>query len=111
MSGEKLYATNHADNPHINYLRCPISSVVQIQKLMKSVVVKLSSIDIPSLIMHGTDDPKVDVKSAKEIFKRISSPHKTYREVDHHLHGIIRGEVGLEVFKEVGLFLDELEAG
>lgn len=105
----KPYASNHADNPHINYLRCPINSVVQIQKLMKSVVVKLSGIKIPSLVIHGTGDPKVDVAGAREIFNRISSTNKTYKEIDANVHDIVRGEIAESVFEEVSVFLKNLE--
>jgi carboxylesterase len=31
------FIKNDADNPHINYLRCPVSAFVQVKKLMKSI--------------------------------------------------------------------------
>lgn len=101
----KEFATNHADNPHINYLRCPVHSIVQIKHLMSEVCDRFSSITIPTLVIHGSGDPKVDVQSSREIFSRIQSSHKQYKEVDFHLHGIIRGDITREVFKEVQIFL------
>ncbi len=101
----KAFITNHADNPHINYLRCPIPSLVEIKRLMKGVYQGLPSITIPTLIIHASGDPKVDVQSGRDIFKRIRSVNKEYKEIDFHLHGIIRGDITEEVFKEVGLFL------
>ena len=59
----KEFVTNHADNPHINYLRCPVSSIVQIKLMMKEVCKGLSSITIPTLIIHASGDPKIDVQS------------------------------------------------
>jgi len=103
----KEFATNHADNPHINYLRCPVHSIVQIKRLMSEVCEKFSNISIPTLVIHGTDDPKVDVQSSREIFARIQSNHKQYKEVDFHLHGIIRGEITKQVFKEVQTFFNQ----
>jgi carboxylesterase len=103
----KEFATNHADNPHINYLRCPVHSIVQIKHLMKEVLKDFSSISIPTLVIHGTHDPKVDVQSSREIFARIQSNHKQYKEVDYHLHGIIRGQITEQVFKEVQTFLSQ----
>lgn len=102
---KKEYVTNHADNPHINYLRCPVNGIVQIKKLMRKVYGKLSSISIPTLIIHADGDPKVDVTSAHKIFKVIASENKVYREIEYHQHGIIRGEIAKSVFDEVGIFL------
>lgn len=105
---QKAFATNHADNPHINYLRCPVSSIVEIQKLMRNVKHGLARLSIPTLIIHGTHDPKVDVKSSRELFKQLPEGNKHYKEVDFHLHGIIRGDIGQQVFSEVDMFLSNI---
>ncbi|MFE8069899.1 alpha/beta fold hydrolase [Marinobacteraceae bacterium S3BR75-40.1] len=104
----KPFVTNHADNPHINYLRCPVHSIAQIQHLMGDVRRGLPSIRIPALIVHGDHDPKVDVRGARELYRRLGSPHKRYREVASDRHGIVRGEVGQHVFAEVAAFLAEV---
>ncbi|GAA3928972.1 alpha/beta hydrolase [Litoribacillus peritrichatus] len=103
--GKKEFVTNHADNPHINYLKCPVNGIVQIKRLMRGVVKGLPSIRIPSLIVHGTEDPKVDVQSSRDIYQALTSQIKVHKEINFHLHGIIRGEVAKEVFNEVGDFL------
>lgn len=102
---QKAYVTNHADNPHINYLRCPVSSIVQIKRLMRSIRRDLPTIRIPSLIMHADQDPKVDVRGGREIYRRLGAIDKRYQEVSFHQHGIVRGEITREVFAEVGDFL------
>ena len=103
--GKKEFVTNHADNPHINYLRCPVSSIVQIQSLMKDVRQKLTSIDLPILVMHAINDPKVDVQSSRDIYRLIGSQDKTYHEIDFDRHGIINGDIAKQVFSQVELFL------
>lgn len=107
---KKEFVTNHADNPHINYLRCPVSSIVQIKSLMKDVRQNLATIDLPTLVMHATNDPKVDVQSSKDIYRLIGSQDKTYHEVDFDLHGIINGDISKQVFNQVDLFLQKLKA-
>lgn len=109
----KEFVINHADNPHINYLRCPVNGIVQIQRLMKGVCRGLASISIPTLIIHANGDPKVDVQSGRDIFQRIGSVNKHYREIDFHLHGIVRGTIASEVFENVSEFLQQesLQAG
>jgi len=103
----KEFVTNHADNPHINYLRCPVNSIVQIKKMMKDVYRGLPSIGIPTLVIHANHDPKVDVQSGRDIFKQVGADTKFYQEIDFHLHGIIRGPVSRAVFNRVGRFLNE----
>ncbi len=101
----KDFMVNHADNPHINYLKCPVSSFVQVKKLMKKVSYSLPEIKIPALVIQGKDDPKVAPESGPDIFKRLGSQKKHFSWVDYNLHGIVRGAIGLEVFKEVESFL------
>ncbi|MFH1155195.1 MAG: alpha/beta fold hydrolase [Pseudomonadota bacterium] len=104
----KEYASNHPDNPHINYDECPIQSIVEVRALMKEVYRALPSLGIPSLIMQGTKDPKVDGQSGKRLFCRIRQTHACYRDIDFHLHGVVRGFVALGVFAEVEKFLDTI---
>jgi carboxylesterase len=101
----KEFVTNHPDNPHINYSRCPVSSIAEIRRLMREVSRGLSTVSIPSLIIHARQDPKVDVRSAREIHQRLGARVKRYREIDFDQHGIVRGEIAREVFAEVGAFL------
>lgn len=107
---KKEYVTNHADNPHINYLRCPVSSIVQIQRLMKGIRSKLATVEMPSLMIHANGDPKVDVQSSQDIYDLIGSESKQYHEIDFDLHGIIRGDISKQVFGHVGDFLEELNS-
>jgi esterase/lipase len=105
----KEFVTNHADNPHINYSRCPVSGIAQIRRLMKAVYRGLPSISIPALIMHAGADPKVDVQSGQVIFQRLGSKNKRWLEIDYPLHGIVRGEIARAVvFKEISRFLQSL---
>ncbi len=102
---QKKYVTNHPDNPHINYQRCPVKSFVEVRALMKVVGRNLHLLSIPSLIIQGKSDPKVDDRSGRKIFERIINSEKTYAEIEYHLHGIIRGRIACTVFDEVGQFL------
>lgn len=105
---EKLamkYVKNEADNPHINYLRCPVHSLVQVKKLMRKVRQSLPDIKIPALVIQADRDPKVDPGSGPAIFKRLGSGKKHFSWIDYDMHGIVRGEIAVNVFKEVESFL------
>lgn len=101
----KAFVTNHADNPHINYLKSPIAGLVQVKALMKQVWKALPALAVPALIVQGKGDPKVNDKSGRKLFGRIKHSDKTYREIPFHLHGIVRGPVARELFAEVDAFL------
>lgn len=101
----KEFMINDADNPHINYLLCPVSAFVQVKKLMKKVGRSLPDIQIPTLVIQAKDDPKVAPQSGPAIFKLLGSDKKHFVWVDYNLHGIVRGKIADVVFKEVELFL------
>ncbi len=102
------FVANDPDNPHINYFRCPVRSIVQVKAMMKKVSGALPALSMPALIIQANQDPKVEPQSGRRIFDRIASPDKRYREVSFHLHGIVRGEISRDVFAEVEVFLNRL---
>lgn len=99
------FMENNADNPHINYLLCPVSAFVQVKKMMKKVRRSLPDIQIPTLVLQANNDPKVDPQSGPAIFKLLGSDKKHFAWVDYHMHGIVRGKIADVVFKEVESFL------
>jgi carboxylesterase len=99
------FMKNDADNPHINYLRCPVSSFVQVKRLMKKVRKSLPDIFIPALVIQAKNDPKVAPESGPAIFKLLGTDKKHFSWIDYNMHGIVRGEIATEVFKEVESFL------
>lgn len=99
------FMKNDADNPHINYLLCPVSAFVQVKKLMKKVRKSLPDIHIPALVIQGKNDPKVAPQSGTAIFKLLGTTKKHFVWIDYNMHGIIRGKIAGDVFKEVESFL------
>jgi esterase/lipase len=99
------FMKNDADNPHINYLLCPVSAFVQVKKLMRNVRRSLPDILIPALVIQAKNDPKVAPESGPAIFKLLGTDKKHFCWIDYHIHGIVRGEIAKEVFNEVELFL------
>lgn len=54
---------------------------------------------IPAPIMQGNKDPKVDPQSGKQIFQQIKIGKAMYKEINYHLHGVVRGIIAQRVFK------------
>lgn len=103
------FAKNHADNPHINYPRCPVSAFVQVKKLMKKVRGSLHDIRIPALVIQASADPKVDPESGPLIFRLLGSDRKHFSLIDFNMHGIVRGKIAEEVFEKIESFLEAYE--
>lgn len=101
----RKFLKNDADNPHINYLQCPVSAFVGVKKLMREVGRSLLNIEVPALIIQGKHDPKVAPQSGPAIFQRLGTDKKHFAWIDFNRHGIVRGEIALDVFKEVESFL------
>ena len=104
---QKPFAGNHPDNPEINYHRCPIHGFNQVKALMRIVYQGLPLVCLPALIVQGKQDPKVSPAAGKLIYDRLGSPKKQYVEIDYHLHGIVRGTVGISVFSAAAGFLSQ----
>ena len=99
------FVKNDADNPHINYLRCPVRSFVEVKKLMRQLRRFLPDVAIPALVIQANHDPKVAPESGPAIFKRLGSGKKQFAWIDHDRHGIVRGDIAKDVFKIVESFL------
>lgn len=102
------FVANNPDNPHINYFRCPVRSIAQVQSMMRKISQTLHTLTMPALIIQADRDPKVAPVSGRKIYRRIASSSKKYCEISFSLHGIVRGEIARRVFDESTAFLDGL---
>lgn len=107
-SGKKEFVENNPDNPDINYLRNPVHGVYQLERLMGTLERRLEKIDIPTLIIQGSDDPVVDPSSAREIYNRIDNREKEIVMIESARHGIVRGEEALQVAEHIDRFLKKI---
>jgi esterase/lipase/1-acyl-sn-glycerol-3-phosphate acyltransferase len=106
---KKEFVENRPENPHINYLRNPISGVVEIDRLMDDLEPRLSDLHVPTLVVQSKGDPVVDPKGSRKIFDRIASTEKEYLLVNFDRHGILLGEGASKVHKAIGEFIKRLQ--
>jgi esterase/lipase len=105
--GPKMeFVENKPENPHINYLRNPISGVREIERLMDDLEPKLSDLQVPSLIVQSRRDPVVDPKGSRKIFELIGTNDKEYRLFNFDRHGILLGDGSAGVHKAIGEFIN-----
>jgi esterase/lipase/1-acyl-sn-glycerol-3-phosphate acyltransferase len=106
--GPKMeFVENKPENPHINYLRNPISGVREIERLMDDLEPKLPDLKVPSLIVQSLRDPVVDPKGSRKIFELLGTEDKEYRLFNFDRHGILLGEGSQVVHKAIGDFINQ----
>ena len=104
----KTFVENNPENPHINYLRNPISGVHQLEKLMDFISDRLENIEIPALVLQAQGDPVVNPEGSQLIFKKLGSEDKTYILLNYDRHGIILGEGSRRVHRIITEFVNRL---
>jgi esterase/lipase/1-acyl-sn-glycerol-3-phosphate acyltransferase len=106
--GPKMeFVENKPENPHINYLRNPISGVREIERLMDDLEPKLPDLKVPSLIVQSRRDPVVDPKGSRKIFELLGTEDKEYRLFNFDRHGILLGKGSQGVHKAIGDFVKQ----
>ena len=106
-AGPKMeFVENKPENPHINYLRNPISGVREIERLMDDLEPKLPDLDVPALIVQSRRDPVVEPKGSRKIFKLLGTEDKEYRLFNFDRHGILLGDGSQRVHKAIGEFIN-----
>jgi len=105
---KKEFVENKPENPHINYLRNPISGVKEIERLMDDLDPRLPELSIPALIIQSRRDPVVDPKGSRKIFERIGSQEKKYILFNFDRHGILLGPGAEKVYQSIGDFVKQL---
>jgi esterase/lipase/1-acyl-sn-glycerol-3-phosphate acyltransferase len=103
--GKMEFIANDPENPHINYLRNPVSGVNELEKLMNLVEERLKYIKDPTLVIQGSEDPVVNPVSGREILEKLGTPKKELIRIDAKHHGILRGKEAQQVNAKVLEFL------
>jgi len=104
--GPKMeFVENKPENPHINYLRNPISGVREIERLMDDLEPKLPGLNMPALIVQSRRDPVVEPKGSRKIFELLGTENKEYQLFNFDRHGILLGDGSKRVHKAIGEFV------
>ncbi len=104
----KEFVKNNPETPHLNYFRNPISGVKEIETLMDALEPELSSIKIPALIVQAHNDPVVNPKGSKRIFKLLGSEDKKYVLFNLDRHCIVLGRGADQVHREIWHFTENI---
>jgi len=106
---KKEFVENRPENPHINYLRNPLSGVMELVKLMESLEPKLRDIKMPAFVVQSMQDPVVNPEGTEKIFKSLGSKDKTYLLFNINRHGILLGKGSHRVHRSIYHFIEDLK--
>jgi esterase/lipase/1-acyl-sn-glycerol-3-phosphate acyltransferase len=107
VGAKKEFVENTPENPHINYMRNPISGVVELERLMDELEAKLPDLIVPALVVQSGGDPVVDPKGSRQVFDLIGSKDKKYVLFNFERHGILLGDGAERVHKTIGDFIEQ----
>ena len=107
VGAKKEFVENTPENPHINYMRNPISGGVELERLMDELEAKLPDLIVPALVVQSRGDPVVDPKGSRQVFDLIGSKDKKYVLFNFERHGILIGEGAEGVHKTIGDFIKQ----
>ena len=102
------FVENQPENPHINYLRNPVSGVRELERLMHHLEPKLTEIQVPALVVQSNEDPVVNPSGSMRVFDLLGSKDKRYVLFNFKRHGILLGEGSQHVHRAIGDFIDQL---
>ena len=105
---QKTFVDNHPENPHINYLKNPISGVRELERLMSSLEPRLPQITAPALVVQSREDPVVNPKGTEKIFSLLGSTDKQMVLFNFQRHGILLGEGADRVYRTIGDFCEHI---
>ncbi len=107
IEGIKNFIKGNPENPHINYMYMPISSLSELRKFIEYLKSQLVNIYQPTLVIQGKGDSTVDPKSAVAIMESIFSKKKELYEVDSDGHVIIM-ENNTDIYNRIIQFIKNL---
>ncbi len=94
-----------ADVKTLTYSKISVRAISELLKMFKHVKQDLKDIYIPILIIYAREDHVIDGKSAKTIYKNISSQNKRILELNNSYHIITLDNEKEKVFSEISYFL------
>jgi len=96
--------------PFTNYLVNRTGSIAEFDPNDAKPIKYCEYIKQPILMVHGTDDNRIDIKYGRDNFSKIPSADKEFMAIDAANHGNVWKVGGTAYFDKVLLFLDRQTA-
>lgn len=94
----------------IRYEKIPVSSLIQIAKLLKELRKRIKKVNQPILIIQAKNDRIINQSGRKQVFKAVNSDDKTLIEIQKGGHVIMSDEACYHSFDIIMNWLLERKA-
>lgn len=101
----KILRSHISDKHKIEVISAKSAS--EIDKYTKWAVENASNLICPVFIMQGGNDKIVDKKKAEDVFKKVRSKDKTYREYAGFLHELWNEKGRAQVYQDMYVWLEK----
>ncbi|WP_459943262.1 alpha/beta hydrolase, partial [Deferrisoma palaeochoriense] len=82
------------EHPDINYIHVPVRALFELGRLIDEARSRLPDVDVPVLLIQGTEDPTVDPESGELLYQGLRVRDKALVLIPSERHGILRENIG-----------------
>jgi esterase/lipase len=107
IEGLKPFIDNAPEHPTVNYQNVPVRALYELRMLIEHIDNLLPTINTPTLVIYGDNDPVVSAKSSLLIFDRLGTSHKRLEAIASARHGILMENIN-NTWGSIDEFLQEL---
>ena len=107
LKSPKLLKAYSLDEIETRITKLPVRAINEFLKLVDTYQNAYNEVDIPVMILHGSKDQLVPIKSTREIFKKLKNKHKVYVTVRNYYHDIFHGVKVARIDHEIVTFLNK----
>ena len=107
ISRDPQVVQDYLGDPLVHNGKATARLVVELVQNMETVERDRGKIQLPVIVMHGSDDAMTTSKGSEEFYKAVSSPDKTLKIYQGLYHEIFNEPERLEVMGDLAAWVDE----
>jgi acylglycerol lipase len=105
ISKDKAVVDAYVNDPLVYRGKITARMGIQLLKAIENVTSRIPGIDLPILIMHGTEDRLADPEGSRMLYEKVSSRDKTLNLYDGFYHEIFNEPEHERVFADMEAWL------
>lgn len=106
ISRDEKVVEKYNTDPMIFHKKLPARTGAQLLKAMKVTQKNAINIQLPILVLHGTEDRLTNIEGSKEFFARVSSKDKQLKLYEGLYHEIMNEPEQLQILEDMTTWLD-----
>ncbi|MGH3980312.1 MAG: lysophospholipase [Pseudonocardiaceae bacterium] len=101
VSRDPQVVTAYRTDPLVHHGKVPVRTGAELLTATRGLPARLARLEIPVLILHGTDDRIATPEGSRMVHRAVSSPDRTLRLYDGLFHEVLNEPEGGEILDEV----------